>query len=154
MMYLLPEHWSARYDDTFFTIKILSKEVYKESPDRGISKFGHTNFPATYYSVHVYNGNSEKVYPRRFSQFKWLYDNITANPPLSTEKISKSISGRTPLNEGSSCNVNPIEMPPKGIFCFKPDEEERQEDLKRFIEDLLVRPGYAAHPAVIKFFEL
>mmetsp|Transcript_7592 Transcript_7592/g.9088 ORF Transcript_7592/g.9088 Transcript_7592/m.9088 type:complete len:156 (-) Transcript_7592:285-752(-) len=148
MMYLAPKHWSPRYDEAFFTVKITSLQKMTSSPsaeDHGIG--GRTHHPAVYYEVKVLRANETFTMYRRYSNFRWLYDQITKFPPATENKQS----GKHAIDD------TPIQLPP-GTCLLQPQDEEfiqqRMEDLAEFVNDMLERPGYACHPSVSKFFQL
>mmetsp|Transcript_3832 Transcript_3832/g.5536 ORF Transcript_3832/g.5536 Transcript_3832/m.5536 type:complete len:158 (+) Transcript_3832:194-667(+) len=146
MMYLAPKHWSPRYDDAFFTVKIVGRQKMTSSPlsnDQGIG--GKTHHPAVYYEVQVLRAQEIFTIYRRYSNFKWLYEQITKFPPSPEEENNNTLDDA------------PIEMP-SGTCLFQPQDEEflqqRMEDLAEFVNNVLERPGYACHPSVSKFFQL
>ena len=146
VMYLSQEHWSPRYDASFFTIKMDNVDLCTLQPDPPVDPTvkGKTNHPAYYYKIRVLSAHREITIYRRYSQFKWLCDQIRANP----------------LKEDTT--VDPVEMPPGTWFCSvgfcRPQSEafavKRMDQLRNFMRDLLQRPGCPKHPAVILFLDL
>lgn len=151
LMYLPQGFWSSEYDDSFFSVKIEGKELLSELPPEPSFSVGRTTLPAFYFKVKVFRGRETKIVMRRFSQFYWLYSQVKARPPIE---------------QGGGLDSNaPLLMPKKSsffdfdFFDFYKDRSEtfansRQKQLEKFLADLLGRPGYANHPAVIMFLEL
>ena len=153
--YLSPEHWSPRYDASFFTVHVSNRKMF------GLNEAGNylsqssleepalidlvksRYHPACYYEVKVLFGRSEKILWRRFAQFQWLYDQVSIFPVFD--------------DEGYQFQSDIPEFPRKTWFWEWPHkqelERERQEKLQTFLRALLDRPGYAAHFAVIAFLE-
>jgi PX domain len=142
VLYLPKEDWSPRYDSTFFTVKLEGKKILLEPPtDVPSSIGGKSNHPAYYYETVVYREHNKQTLLRRYSQFKWLYDQLRASPPTDDQNP----------------NAQPIHMPPGTCpFQWQSDAfaQNRLEQLGEFINDVLARPGYASHPAVATFLEL
>jgi hypothetical protein len=140
-MYLPKDVWSPRYDSTFFSIKLAGKELLTEPPEGHQDLGGKTSFPAYYYDVVVFQERTQKSVHRRYSEFKWLYDQVSKHPPTDEQ----------------APNAEPLRMPP-GTCPFQWQNEDfaqnRLEALAEFMGVLLERPGYAAHPAVLTFLEL
>lgn len=115
--------------------------MLSEPPEGHQDLGGKAKFPAYYYDVVVYREHTVKSVHRRYSEFKWLYDQVSKKPPTDQQ----------------APNAEPIRMPP-GTCPFQWQDEvfaqNRLEALSEFTEDLLGRPGYAAHPAVVKFLDL
>jgi hypothetical protein len=139
VMYLSHEDWSARYESSFFTIKMDSVEQRGEAPPMDPMITGKTNHPAYYFQIDVFCEYTTRPVFRRYSHFKWLFHQLCGSPP-SQER-----------------GEEPLIMPPGSCFFMPQDEkfaENRMEQLREFMRDLLQRPGYATHPAVIVFLEL
>jgi hypothetical protein len=139
VMYLSHEDWSRRYESSFFTVKLDSVEQLREAPRMDPRITGKTNHPAYYYRVDVFCAHNTCSVFRRYSHFKWLFHQLCASPPSQ---------GRW---------EEPLIMPPGSCFFMPPDEkfaENRAEQLHEFMRDLLQRPGYSMHPAVVLFLEL
>lgn len=140
VMYLSHEHWSPRFETTFFTVKVEVAEVFDSlvacSPDIG----GKTNVPAYYFRLDIFCGQVKHCVYRRYSHFLWLYQQL---PPPKTERGAPK---------------NSIIMPPGTCFCQLQDDrfaQNRMEQLREFLlEDILPRPEYASHPSVVTFLEL
>jgi len=145
LMYLLKDSWSPRFDSTFYTVKIEGKQVISAPPLPSLGRRdelgGKPSFPAYYYDVVIYREHSRMALQRRYSEFKWLYDQICKSPPADEQDP----------------NAEPIRMPPGTCpFQWQNDEfaQNRLEQLSELLEDALRRPGYANHPAVIQFLNL
>jgi hypothetical protein len=142
LVYLPKDVWSRRYDSTFYTFKFEGKQLLSEPPEghKNIGG-GETNKNAWYYDVVVFREHAKTTVQRRYSEFKWLYDQVLKNPPMDEQ----------------APNASSIRMPP-GTCPFQWQSEafaqNRSEELSEFMGDLLGRPGYAAHPAVVTFLEL
>mmetsp|Transcript_3018 Transcript_3018/g.3555 ORF Transcript_3018/g.3555 Transcript_3018/m.3555 type:complete len:155 (+) Transcript_3018:46-510(+) len=136
--YLPIEHWSPRYDENFFTVKVKGKEKLTNQPRSipkvllgGITKRNH---PAVYYRIEVYSQQKMHICLRRYSHFEWLHHRFLSS---SSELLSL--------------------FPPKTCPCQIQNEEflqNRQEELKEYILDVLSRPNYAGHDAMHEFLEL
>jgi hypothetical protein len=144
VMYLPKDVWSPRYDSTFFTIKLEGKQLLSEPPEGHPDLGGKATFPAYYYNVVIFQEHNKKSLQRRYSEFKWLYDQVSKSPPPTTAEEAP--------------NAEPIRMPPGTCPLFQWQNEafaqNRCEALSEFLSDLLERPGYAAHPAVVRFLDL
>lgn len=152
LLYLPKDEWSPRYDATFYFVKIEDKKlVTTETAREHLGSFlieavppsvgGNTVLPAYYYEVVVYREHSKKSLLRRYSQFKWLYDQLKAHPP-SDEQLP---------------SARPIQMPPGTCLFQRQDDafaQNRLEQLNEFIDDVLGRPGYASHEATLAFLQL
>jgi len=143
LFYLAHDHWSPRFGATFFTTKIisrkriLSKNAKSMKESLTLQNEGRTNLPACYYAIEVLYGPSKHICHRRYSQFEWLF-----------------------LQLSKSCNTKelPFSIPSKTYpcVCISRDElvEDRQNKLNKFLMDSLQIPGNASHPAVITFLDL
>jgi len=153
--YLQPEHWSPRYDESFFTVKVdtharltVPADPLPMHPD--LRKMATSRFhPACYYQVKVMYGRQVKVMWRRFAQFRWLYEQVLIRYPLaSAMTVLADWEREQPV----------IPFPGKTWIWEWPHSEEFEEarnvGLDSFLRDLLSRPGYATHPAVVDFLEL
>ncbi len=162
MFYLAKEDWSPRFE-SFFTVTLTTRTTYSSPPPsssqttpiesspllpENLTKGENEKFPAVYYNIKVQCGRKEHLCPRRYSQFRKLYNDINANPPPLPNQVSSSKIIRP---------EKPIKIPPK-TCCFQTIDDEfldvRQEELYWFLTTLLIRPGYADHPAMIAFLEL
>lgn len=140
MHYLAKEHWSPRYDSTFFTVQIVGKDDLSSTPVIPTALEGKENHPAIYYSVEVFSESQKHICPRRYSQFKWLHLQLTVNPPA-----------------GAVEEEHLLAIPPGSCPWQSHDEAfltVRQEALHDYLRDVLARPGYSKHPAIRLFLEL
>jgi len=151
MFYLPVDQWSPRYiDPPFFTFKIESRTLLTDSPEtvEFLKKFSvKTNHPAIYFKVEIFCGKRNHIFYRRYSQFRKLYDFMLEDPPLLS-----SISSIDPES-----TYQPLFFPPKTCPFYEVSEEfldDRQRDLADFLQDLLIRPGFAQHPVLKIFLEL
>ena len=147
LMYLPFSYWSPRYDSSFYTVKVDGRErIIEDLPLVPDEVGGKQDLRAYYYRVTVYREREKTSFLRRYSQFHWLYDQISAKPPTITNEQRENSPG------------TPIRMPAKSCpFIQRQDENfarNRQELLSQFLEDILGRPGYASHEAVCAFLEL
>eukprot|EP00535_Pseudo-nitzschia_heimii_P009483 CAMPEP_0197185380 /NCGR_PEP_ID=MMETSP1423-20130617/11829_1 /TAXON_ID=476441 /ORGANISM="Pseudo-nitzschia heimii, Strain UNC1101" /LENGTH=158 /DNA_ID=CAMNT_0042636419 /DNA_START=103 /DNA_END=579 /DNA_ORIENTATION=- len=142
VMYLAHEDWSPRYQDTFYTVKLENFELVtlpsaSSDLDLPSNEFGSkTNFPAYYYKVEVFCGrHPPRTIYRRYSQFKWLYENLP------------TIGGGEPLP-----------FPPAKSCFWSPQTESfargRSGDLRDFLTEALTRKGIAGLEIVAEFLEL
>ena len=149
LMYLSLESWSPRFDSNFYTIKMDQKEFLQSAPAEDSDSVdapppGKHQHPAYYYRIDVFRERHQHSVVRRFSQFRWLYDQIAGYSPPQTQE-----EGMPPLD--------PIVFPPKTCPWHTQDEEfaqNRLEGLREFLTDVLRRPGIASHPAVRQFLKL
>lgn len=142
-MYLPGDQWSPRFDSTFFSVKMESAKKFESPPEIKEGIGGKTHCPAVYFEVIVFCEHRRIVLLRRYSNFYWLYEQITDFHP--------------PPVEGDTTVYEPLVMPPGTCFLQQQDEEfikNRREQLSEFVDDLLSRQGYTKHPAVRLFFEL
>ena len=95
-----------------------------------------------YYKVVVNRGQEQQELWRRFSQFQWLYRTVKASPP--------------PPVDGAPPETEPLRLPPGTCWPFQSEElaANRVQLLSSFLDDMLSRPGYASHPAVLAFLEI
>lgn len=141
VMYLEYDDWSPRYQETFYTVRIEGFQLLASPPEASFqlphNQLGSKNtFPAYYYEIKVFCGrHPPRIVYRRYSQFKWLYKNISA---LSKSDIS--------LPSGRSC------------FLCAPSTEsvakERTCAFKDFLEEALVRRDIASSEVAAQFLEL
>ncbi len=141
VMYLEYDDWSPRYQDTFFTVRLEDFELLTSSPAATPQLppnhlGGKSTFPAYYYRIKVFCGrHPPRIIFRRYSQFKWLYDNLP----------NYSNSG-TNFPTGGGC-----------FFCVPNSEsvaKSRQAGLKDFLEVALVMRENASSDCVAQFLEL
>lgn len=136
-MYLSHEDWSPRFDKTFFTLKVEGYEFLKSLPatNAKASVGGKTNFPAYYYKVEIFCGHESRIVLRRYSQFKWLFHQLTNSITQHDE---------------------PLLLPPASWCQPQNDQfaQNRLELLRDFLRNALLRRGVAKHVAVAKFLEL
>jgi hypothetical protein len=142
IVYLPKDCWSPRYDSTFYTVKMEGHQQHvATAPSVPLTIRGKSNLPAYYYILGVYREHEKKTIARRYSHFRWLYEQIRLFPPMDAQDPQAA----------------PIHMPP-GSCPFQWQNEafakNRQEELAEFLDDVLQRPGYASHPAVLAFLEL
>jgi hypothetical protein len=141
MHYLANEHWSSRYDSTFFTNRLTGMEILQQSPMLPDGLYGgKSNFPATYFRIEVFCEQKSHICMRRYSQFKWLHSELMSSPPKAAHQEEHQLS-----------------LPP-GTCPWQGQDEEflqcRLEALREYLSDVLARPGYARHPAIRVFLEL
>jgi PX domain len=160
LMFLPQDFWSPRYDSTFYTVKLEGFERLTELPPSSSSAGtvlvpGKTNVPAYYYKVVVYREHKRKTLLRRYSQFKWLYSQLLAHPPVPPAVVSKNNNNQQQQYD----DTNPIRLSSSAGCPFQWWQDDafaahRLEDLTEFLSATLGRPGYARHPAVVAFLEL
>lgn len=163
--YLTPEHWSKRYDPSFFTIYVDDRKYFQTVPVdddmfeyddadprlslRNIAK--NRYHPACYYQVRICYGIKEKIIWRRFAQFQHLVDQISMFPPIDPDSHTYTSSSSSTTVDSSLPKL------PRKTWIWewphKPDfEEERQEGLNDFIRRLMDKsPVYSNHFAVKAF---
>jgi hypothetical protein len=139
-MYLEHDDWSPRYQDTFYTVRLEHFERLTSPPPVADAHIppnhigGKTSLPAYYYKLEVFCGrHPPKTVFRRYSQFKWLYEN------LPNETLSFPLAG-------IGCT-----------FCSPQTHNfanNRKGDLKDFLEEALTRREIASHEIVARFLEL
>ena len=131
VMYLAYEHWSPRYETTFYTVKIDGCESLQSAPSSSASCGRNSNHPAYYYKLDIFCGHKTRSVFRRYSEFRWLYN-----------RLPKS---------------NHVALPPGTCFWYPQDEtfaQNRLDQLREFMLDILHQPNFASHPAIIDFLEL
>lgn len=171
LLYLPRAMWSPRYDQSFYTLQIQGckycqrKEdlptsttmmTNKTTTESAIVVGGKTHFPAWYYHIVVYRAREKYSVWRRYSQFRWLYQELKNHPPSyhppphpppdqsSAGEYKEEIDGDL-LFPSSGCPW----MPQTDHFA-----ETRRDQLERFLDHVLSRRGYGHHPAVQQFLEL
>jgi hypothetical protein len=143
-MYLPKADWSPRFDSTFYTFTMDNKHLLGETDEatKAIphALHGRNNFPAYYYELVVHRGRETTSIWRRYSHFQWLFHQIKASPPIESQASDTSIT-----------------FPSSTCFYQKQNEEFAQARLlllRDWLNDVLIKPGYASHPAVMVFLEL
>lgn len=151
LMYLPKKMWSPRYEDSFYTVRVDGFYRYESSPAEAMPSSdkrigGHSHHPAYYYKVILNRSHATQQVWRRFSQFRWLLQQVKASPPVLRDVNAAE------YHQGQE----PITLPPGTCWPFQTDElaEKRVGLLGEFLDNLLSRPGYATHPAVLAFLEL
>mmetsp|Transcript_6371 Transcript_6371/g.8288 ORF Transcript_6371/g.8288 Transcript_6371/m.8288 type:complete len:156 (+) Transcript_6371:126-593(+) len=142
LMYLNKDYWSPRYDSTFYSIKFQERQRLEEPP-HGLPRRinGKTNHPAFYYEINVYRGQITRKILRRFSHFRWLYDQIKTT--VSTAEEEEDLKN--------------IQVPPGTCpLHFQSDDfaKAREKALEEFLKSLLDKSSFSSHAAVITFLEL
>mmetsp|Transcript_4794 Transcript_4794/g.7409 ORF Transcript_4794/g.7409 Transcript_4794/m.7409 type:complete len:151 (+) Transcript_4794:340-792(+) len=141
--YLPIEHWSPRYDEEFFTVKITEKKSLNSQPNLPASLGGNTNHPAVYYCIEVYSKNKKHVCLRRYSHFKWLHEHF-----LASVRLPKKANG---ISEAD------LSLPPTTCPWQIHNEDFLQirlEGLQDYLREALSLPGFAQEHFVQKFLEL
>lgn len=175
MFYLSKEDWSPRFEPTFFTVSLDARMTCSNSPpsitassqslpSRPTQKYsfigGNNSFPAIYFNLRVQCAHQEHSCPRRYSQFRRLYDDLRFHAK-SVQQLSHESQAQKKGNRDQNTNrdddCRDLYIPPK-TCPFQPMDEEfldvRQKELYEFIDDLLKRPVYVNHPSVHAFLEL
>ena len=169
MFYLSKEDWSPRFENTFFTVSLDTRTTYSNSPSSTTSSQspsshptqnysfllgGNNSFPAVYFNLKVQCGHQEHICPRRYSQFRKLYDDLRHTKPVQESQGRQNRRGNVDKNTD---RFRDLHIPPKSC-PFQPIDEEflnvRQKELYEFMDDLLKRPGYVNHPSVRSFLDL
>ena len=127
-MYLPKDVWSPRYDTNFYSVKVEGfgrKQSLVPGPNVG----GNSNLPACYYKINVYRGHETKTVWRRYSQFKWLHQQL--------HRASSFPPGTCPWQKQDDefCNL-------------------RKDELQDYVDAALEQPENARHAAVVAFLEL
>jgi len=147
LMFLPKDQWSPRYEETFYSVKLEGYQLLlQEAPSHdNPPPPGKLSFPAYYYQVVVYRGHDKKTLLRRYSQFKWLHQQLLAHPPILN-------------NENSTTNSEPLPSLPPGTCPWQRQDDGfaacRMDELADFLTQLLGQPAIANHQAVISFLEL
>lgn len=138
-MYLAYEHWSPRYETTFYTVKVEGFEMLNAAPEN-LLKYdgGKSNHPAFYYKLDVFCGHNKRSILRRYSEFKALLGDVPRSNVDDDDRVA---------------------IPPGTCFCYPQQQQEsfaqnRLEQLREFMRHLLQQPTVASHPAVMIFLEL
>jgi hypothetical protein len=145
MHYLPPEHWSPRFEMTFFTAEIVARSLLSSPPiDTNFSPIDRTcgrseKFPAIYYVIEIRNGHHRTQVFRRFSQFYWLYQQLNCVIERQNQTSSKIIDLK------KNC---PFTAPTDEML------DTRQDLLNDFLRDILIRPDMTLLPLVIDFLSL
>lgn len=153
LMYLPQKMWSPRYEDSFYTVRVDGFHKFESAPEDAATAAaasgigGHSHHPAFYYKVILNRSQTTKEMWRRFSQFQWLYRQVNASPPVLADANAAE----------HQAQAEPLKLPPG--TCWWPVQSpqlaaKRVELLGEFLDNLLSRPGYASHPAVVAFLEL
>jgi len=136
-MFLASDHWSPRFENTFFTVKMEAFELQTSHPagnePLGVAQ-GKGTFPAYYYKIDVCCGHSKHSVLRRFSQFVWLVSKVQPDKPPDAPQL-----------------------PPGTWICQSQNAafaRNRLEQLREFLQTFLQRPEVASHPVVAAFLEL
>ena len=145
LMYLPKTEWSPRFDSTFFTVTFESKRVVHDATVISVPETmqGRNHYPAYYYEIVIHRGRERSSVWRRFSHFKWLNLQLKASPPAQSQP--------------SDAHAPAISFPSGTCFFQKQDDHFAQDRLlmlQDWLNDVLTRPGYASHPAVVEFLEL
>jgi PX domain len=135
ILYLSKDCWSPRYDSTFYSMQMPAFEQRASEPPLPLALGGKTHHPAYYYSICVYREQSQTTIWRRYSHFRWLYDQVR-DVPMEGEPLSMP-PGTCPLH-----------------WQTESFAKNRKDELSEFLDSLLQRPGLASHPAVLLFLEL
>ena len=141
-MYLEKHQWSKRFDSTFFSFSMDGKRQLLEAPSIPATIKGKTNHPAMYFELTVYCGHRTTSIVRRYSHFQWLFHQVYDS---NSKQLDRMTGGP------------PLRLPPGTCPFQRMDEtflEKRKEELQHFLNELLNRPGYSQHPAVVTFLLL
>jgi hypothetical protein len=147
LLYLPKSDWSPRYDSTFYSFMMEGKSLINlQQPPTPSSIGGRKELPAYYYTVTVFREHSKTPLLRRYSQFSWLSQQLMSNPPV------------TDPHRQVGTTTSRIRLPPGTCLWVQGQDDEfaqnRMEQLGEFLDEVLRRPGYANHPAVLAFLEL
>ena len=180
MFYLNPEDWSPRFGSTFYTVFIVSHEMCQQPPvstsdetnrapiissgaHRRRSMGGSSSHPAVYYCLRIESGHRTQNVWRRYSQFRHLCHRAASSPPppspdpheVEAERKRGGLWSAFPPRQvaGGPCLAIPC-VTSRDDWKDEDFIEQRQEDLGRFLRDLLTRRGYCSHPFVVDFLEL
>ena len=125
---------------------------------------GRSSHPAIYYCLEIQCGHRTRTIWRRYSQFRSLCRRAATSPPPPTSSDPHEVEAER--KRGDLWSVFPPRQVASGpcfvIPCITSKDawkdedfiEERQEELGRFLRDLLTRRGYCNHPNVVEFLEL
>ena len=124
---------------------------------------GRSSHPAVYYGLEIRCGHRTRTIWRRYSQFRSLCHHAATSPPppstdpheIEAERKRGGLWGAFPPRQVASgpCFVIPC-ITSKDDWKDEDFIEKRQEELGRFLRDLLTRRGYCSHPIVVEFLEL
>mmetsp|Transcript_29639 Transcript_29639/g.86310 ORF Transcript_29639/g.86310 Transcript_29639/m.86310 type:complete len:209 (-) Transcript_29639:171-797(-) len=180
MFYLKPEDWSPRFDSTFYTVKLTAHEICAgEQPPSSTSDKnraaissrahrrrsigGSSSYPAVYYCLQIKCGHRTQKVWRRYSQFRSLCHHAASSPPppssdpreVEAERKKGSLWSTFPPRQvaGGPCLVIPC-ITSRDDWKDEEFIEQRQEELGRFLSNLLSRRGYCSHPIVVDFLEM
>ena len=161
-LYLPKNQWSPRFEDSFYTVRVDTFQRFDEAPSNATNNDetengdthmrcnigGHGHHPAFYYKVILRRGTATHEMWRRFSQFQWLWRQVQKSPPH--EEVSSTTAQQQQDED------EPLKLPPGTCWPFQSNElaAKRVQLLTTFLDDMLSRPGYANHPAVLAFLEL
>lgn len=117
----------------------------RELPPAPSSVGGKANLPAYYFHLVVYREQDKTRLSRRYSQFRWLHHQVQSDPPKYTN--SSPIYGEA---------ASPLRFPQPPLIQFQNDNfaQNRMDLLAAYLSDMLSRPGYARHPAVLAFLDI
>ena len=153
MLYLPEKDWSPRFGTDFFTVCITSRTNDENQPENvhDASSLDRQK-GSVYYNVEVKSGHSDKLrLKRRYSKFRYLYDEVRKSAPPHHGNQSSSDSNT------AKQSVEALHFPPKTCFFTNIDDEFldiRQDELFTFLDQLLKIPNYSKHKAVRDFLEL
>ena len=182
MFYLNPEDWSPRFGSTFYTASVTTHEICQQPPPstsdenrapistrtrsgahRRRSIGGSSSHPAVYYCLRIQSGHRTQNVWRRYSQFRNLCHRAASSPPppssdpheVEAERKRGGLWSAFPPRQvaGGPCLAIPC-VTSRDDWKDEGFIEQRQEDLGRFLRDLLTRRGYCSHPMVVHFLEL
>ena len=179
MFYLNPEDWSPRFGSTFYTVCLTTHEICQQPPSvenrapistrtrsgahRRRSIGGSSSHPAVYYCLRIQSGHRTQNVWRRYSQFRNLCHRAASSPPppssdpheVEAERKRGGLWSAFPPRQvaGGPCLAIPC-VTSRNDWKDEDFIEQRQEDLGRFLRDLLTRRGYCGHPIVVDFLEL
>ena len=124
---------------------------------------GRSSHPAVYYGLEIRCGHRKRTIWRRYSQFRSLCRQAATSPPppstdpreCEAERKRGSLWSTFPPRQVASgpCFVIPC-ITSKDDWKDEEFIEKREEELGRFLRDLLTRRGYCSHPIVVEFLEL
>ena len=182
MFYLNPEDWSPRFGSAFYSVQLTTHEICQQPPSvvstpdekraptgtrigahRRRSMGGNSSHPAVYYCLRIQSGHRTQNVWRRYSQFRNLCHRAASSPPppssdpheVEAERKRGGLWSAFPPRHlaGGHCLAIPC-VTSRNDWKDEDFIEQRQEDLGRFLRDLLTRRGYCSHPIVVNFLEL
>ena len=179
-MFLSYEHWSPRYDDTFFTIKMDTYNLFDNTPPPSSSSSTSSDQVASRTSTSSSSSNNAMVETdsssliggnASFPAYYYKIDIFVSPSKQPTRTIYRRYSQFKWLYEqllssfkkqqDNTTHTTPleeIEFPPGTCFLYKQTTEfvqNRQLQLYEFIKDVLQRgPQFTNHIAVLQFLEL